>query len=70
MMLFTFTILLLAGIAGHFARLSPGLDVRFSGISLAIATVIGAASWGATVERPITESSSSGRNHPGEAGKP
>jgi hypothetical protein len=49
-LLFTFTILLLAGIAGNFARLSPPLDAELSLIAFAIATVIGAASWGATVD--------------------
>ena len=53
--LFTFTIVLLAGIAGGFARLSPPLDASLSMIAFGIAAVIGVASWGATVER-ATES--------------
>jgi len=62
-LLFTSAILLLAGIAGHYARLSPSLDVRFSWISFAIATIVGAASWAATVERPKAQSSNVRRSH-------
>jgi hypothetical protein len=52
LVLFTFTIILLMGIAGSFARLSPSLDATLSLIAFAIATVIGIASWAATVESP------------------
>jgi hypothetical protein len=62
-LLFTSAVLLLAGIAGNYARLSPALDVHLSWISFVIATVIGAASWGATIERPTAESSKAGRSH-------
>jgi hypothetical protein len=60
--LFTFTILLLAGIAGNYARLSAPLEARFSWVSFIIAALIGAASWAATVERPhrIESNKSSG----------
>jgi hypothetical protein len=52
LVLFTSTVILLMGIAGNFARLSPPLDATLSLIAFAIATVIGIASWAATVEPP------------------
>lgn len=69
LLLFTFTIILLAGIAGSFARLTPELDARFSVISFLVATIIGIASWGATIEK-VQESKSRDSHGRGEDGEP
>src|SRR5260370_11401563 len=50
-LIFTCAVLLLAGIAGRFARLSPPLDVRFSWLTFLLAALIGAGSWAATADR-------------------
>jgi hypothetical protein len=49
--LFTFTIVLLSGIAGNSPQLSPARDVSYSWISFGVAVIIGAASWALTIHR-------------------
>jgi hypothetical protein len=69
---FTCTIILLAGIAGDFPRLSPSLDAIYSLILFGVAMLLGIWVWAATVELPEGPGGAgqSGASGSGEGEKP
>jgi hypothetical protein len=68
LMIFTFTIVLLGGIAGNSPQLSPAKDARYSWMSFGFAVLIGIASWALTINRFVIERNAPQSARPSEAG--